>query len=282
MNKLKYGWLDFINHFLNQRLLVFIIFQLTILHIYINSVRRFVRIADYPASPWILPFVCADVYFLLIYGISVVYVYSNTPFTQRSQMYVLMRQGKMEWVLTKIVRIWLTAFFLIMIEVCLSIFLLLPRIEWTKEWGKIYYSLALTNAADDYGVLLNFSYEMINLGSPIKIMGISLLVMFVVTGLIGTVMFAISLAINRLTAAFVGTVLAIFTVVLQNVYYMAGWFSYLCPFSWINILTLYGEKYSRAPSLAIVLAAGLGLTLVLIFISCMVMRKKNLTWIEEE
>ena len=209
-------------------------------------------------------------------------VYTNTPFSQRSQMYVLMRQGKMEWVLTKIVRIWLTAFFLIMIEVCLSIFLLFPRIEWTEEWGKIYYSLALTNAADDYGVFLNFSYEMINLGSPIKIMGISLLVMFVVTGLIGTVMFAISLAINRLTAAFVGTVLAIFTVVLQNVYYMAEWFSYLCPFSWINILTLYGKKYGRAPSLGIVLVAGLGLTLALIFISCMVMRKKNLTWIEEE
>ena len=64
MNKIKYVWEDFISNFLSRRLLVFCVFQFYILHYYIHSVKQFSVAADYPASPWILPFAGQNVYFL--------------------------------------------------------------------------------------------------------------------------------------------------------------------------------------------------------------------------
>lgn len=282
MNKIKYGWMDFKNHFMNQRFFIFCLFQFSMLHLHLDSVIKFTKIVDYPTSPWVLPFVCANIYFLLVYGISVVYFYSDTPFLQKSQMYVLMRQGKTGWVMTKILRIWLSAFCLTVVEFLLSIIVLLPRIEWIGEWGKVYNSIAMTSAADDYNIALAFPYEIINMGNPMKVTGICLLTMFTVTGLMGMVMFTTSLVFNRTTAVFISTAFTIFTVVMGNIYYIANWFSYIAPFSWINVLTLFGKEYEAAPSFEEVLKIGFSMTLILTMISCRIMKTRNLIWIEEE
>lgn len=89
MNKVKCIWNDAVNNFFSKRLLVFCIFQYSILHYYISTVKHFSIMADYPATPWILPFIGQNVYCLFVYGISVVYFYSNIPFMQKHEMYYL-------------------------------------------------------------------------------------------------------------------------------------------------------------------------------------------------
>lgn len=130
------------------------VFQLTILHYYVNSVKQYAAAAGYPAAPWILPFMGQNVYFQFVYGISAVYFYSNVPFLQRYEMYVLMRQGRMRWVSAKLIRIWISAVMLAAVTVTLSILPLVPHLEWTFQWGKVYHTLALTG--DAYHVKLFF------------------------------------------------------------------------------------------------------------------------------
>jgi len=94
-NKISCIWRDVIHNFFSRRLFVFGVFQFTVLHYYVNSVKQYAAAAGYPAAPWILPFMGQSVYFQFVYGISTVYFYSNVPFLQRYEMYVLMRQGRM-------------------------------------------------------------------------------------------------------------------------------------------------------------------------------------------
>lgn len=162
MDNAKWICYDTISNFFSKRLTVFCIFQFSILHYYISPVKHFSIIADYPASPWILPFIGQNVYCLFAYGISIVCFYSDTPFMQKHEMYVLMRQGRCRWVLAKTLRICLSAIMLSIMEFALSILILLPRIELTASWGKLYNSLAMTTAGANYGVKLGFSYEIIN------------------------------------------------------------------------------------------------------------------------
>ena len=80
MNKLKYVLRDFWSYFFSSRLLVFILFQMTINHFYSRNIIRFVEAANYPISIWTLPFLFQNVYIQFIYGISVVYFFQRYHF----------------------------------------------------------------------------------------------------------------------------------------------------------------------------------------------------------
>lgn len=282
MNKIRYLWRDFFHYFFSIRLLIFCIFQLYILHYYIHSVKQFSIIANYPASPWILPFMGQNTYFLFLYGISVIYFYSNIPFTQKHEMYVLLRQGRTLWTCTKLFRIWSAALSLTLIEWFISILLLFPRLEWTFQWGKLYNSLAMTNAGSKYHVAIPFSYEIINEANALKTSILFFIVMFLVTGIVGMIMFTLSIYFNRIVAVLIGTCFSVLTVVFANLYLYQEWISFISPFSWLNLLLLYGRVCPHAPSFSLVIFITILLLLLLCPITLKRMQSINLVWTKEE
>ena len=282
MSKRKCLWKDIWNNFFSKRLLVFCIFQFTVLHYYIHPIKRFSILAEYPAAPWIFPFLGQNIYFLFVYGISVIYFYSNVPFMQSNQLYVLVRQGRVRWTVSKLTRIWLSAFLLAMVEFLLSLLPLLPRVEWVLEWGKLYYSLALTNAMTEYELNFYFSYDLINANTAIMTMLIVLLLLSLITGMVGTVMFAISILLNRTAAILVGTILAVLTVVLENMYHYYEWLVFLSPFSWVDLLLLYQKTRKMAPSLAAVTLITVVTGVIFSVITIRRMKKIDLQWTDEE
>ena len=146
MNKLRYTMRDFTAYFFSSRLLLFVLLQLVIMHFYIKNILSFSEAVNYPVSIWIFPFLFQNVYVQFIYGISVVYFFSTVPFFQYSQLYTVIRQGRKRWLIGKSLRILLSSFFLVFIDFLISVIILLPKIEITNDWGKVLYSLAMTNA----------------------------------------------------------------------------------------------------------------------------------------
>lgn len=282
MNKVKCIWNDAVNNFFSKRLLVFCIFQYSILHYYISTVKHFSIMADYPATPWILPFIGQNVYCLFVYGISVVYFYSNIPFMQKHEMYVLMRQGRKRWIFTKILRTCLSAIMLSIIEFALSVLILLPRIELDAKWGKLYNSLAMTSAGTDYGVKIFFPYEIINENSAIRTLLIFWTVLFVVTGLIGMIMFVLSIYINRTAAVVSGTFFSVLPVVFANLYLHKEWIGFISPLSWLDLLLLYGKMCKKHPSFLQIIIVTVILIPILSIASLKGMQLKDLSWTNEE
>lgn len=282
MNNVKCTGKDFLSNFFSKRLAVFCIFQFTVLHYYISSVKRFSVMADYPAAPWILPFIGQNVYCLFAYGISVVYFYSNVPFMQRHEMYVLMRQGRIRWISAKVLEIGMSAVMLSILEFAGSVLLLLPRAEWTAEWGRLYHSLAVTGIGSEHGVKLSFPYEIINENSAMKTTGIFLVILCIVTGLMGMIMLVLSIYINRTAAVAAGTFLSVLPVVFANLYLSEEWLGFLSPLSWLNLLLLYGKMCKRFPSLSWIMTAAAVLISALSVISLIGIQSKDLSWSDEE
>lgn len=282
MDKGKCIWHDIVSNFFSKRLAVFCVFQFSVLHYYISTVRHFSAVADYPASPWILPFIGQNVYCVFVYGISVVYFYSNIPFLQRHEMYVLMRQGRIRWAVAKALRICISAVMLSVTEFVLSVLLLLPRIEWTAEWGRLYDSLAMTDAGSEHGVKLFFSYELINENSAVKTALIFGIVLCIATGLIGMVMFVLSIYINRTAAVAAGTFFAVLPVVFANLYLSEEWIGFISPLSWLDLLLLYGKVCKRFLSFSQIVLAAAVLLPVLSAVSLMGIQAKDLSWTNEE
>lgn len=282
MNKVRCLWNDIAQNFFSKRLAVFCIFQFGVLHYYISTVRHFSVTADYPAAPWILPFVGQNVYCLFVYGISVVYFYSNIPFMQGHEMYVLIRQGRIRWVFTKILRICVSAVMLSITEFVLSVLPLLPRVEWIAEWGRLYHSLAMTSAGSEHGVKLFFSYELINENSAVKTALIFWSVLCAATALIGMIMFVSSIYINRTAAAAAGTFFAVLPVVFANLYLSEEWIGFISPLSWFDLLLLYGKKCKRFPTFSQIMIATAVLLPVLSAVSLIGIQSKDLSWTNEE
>ena len=202
-----------------------------------------------------------------IYGISVVYFFSTVPFFQQNQLYVILRQGRTEWIIGKCFRIILTSFALSITELLCSIIVLVPNVELTQDWGKVLYSLSMTTAVEEYNIKVPIPYEMINNYSAIEAIFLVILLLFGVTLMMGFVMFAVSILFSRVAAVIVGTTIAIFPIIVANIYYQMNEITFFSPFSWLDILLLDGTKGKIHPYLwqiaTIILVVMIGCTFIL-------------------
>lgn len=282
MGRMRCVWRDVSHNFFGRRLLVFCVFQFTILHYYIDSVKQYAIAVRYPASPWIMPFLGQNVYFQFVYGISVVYFYSNVPFMQRHEMYALLRQGRVRWVSAKLLRIWISAVMLAAVEYLLCLLPLLPHLEWTLQWGKLYHSLALTDAGASHCVRLFFSYELMNENTALATALLLFVILCLATGLTGTLMFVLSVGIGRTAAMLTGSFLAVLSIVFENLRIWQGWIGFLSPFSWIDLLLLYGKIIRPALSFPMIGSVIMAFGLLLCAFSYKAVQTKDLNWTEEE
>ena len=154
--------------------------------------------------------------------------------------------------------------------------------RWTFQWGKVYNTLALTGEGDAYHVKLFFSYELMKENSALITVLLMFSLLWIVTGLTGTVLFALSVCVGRTAAMFTGTFFAVLSVVFANLYIWQAWIGFLSPLSWIGLLLLYGKVCRPAPSFAMIciMAVVLGIILYILFLKAV--QTKDLDWIEEE
>lgn len=159
---------------------------------------------------------------------------------------------------------------------------MLPHLEWTPSWGKLYHSLALTDAGAAYHVKLFFSYALITENHALLTALIQFSVLCMVTGLTGTLLFALSIGAGRTAAILAGTFFAVLSVVFENLYIWQPWISFISPFSWINLLLLYGKICKTAPSFSVICVMAAFWEMILCAFSFKAVQAKDLNWMDEE
>lgn len=241
MGRIKYICTGFISSFFGIRLLCFVLVQFLVIHKDLKEFLQFCQDVRYPATPYVLLFLIQNFYFIMIYGLCCVYVFTEVPYMQSKQLYSIMRMGRVKWLWDKLLRIWITAFFLVVVEVGLSVLLMLRNVEWSLDWGKVWYTLALTGNAGEYHMNIGVPYQLINSYTPIQAMGKTLLLMFLITGLIGTFMYVWSLFFSRNSAVIMAGIFCVTTLVYINLYYQLPFLSFVAPLEWMDLQLLDGQ-----------------------------------------
>ncbi len=282
MNKLNFFFRDFRPYFISSRLLVFLLFQFTVMHYHLREIIRFSADMNCPLSPWLLPFLFQSIYMQFIYGVSAIYFFSTVPFFQRAQLYVIIRQGRIRWMLGKVLRIWLTALLLPCMEFLVSILVIVPRLDLTAGWGKVLHSLAVTDAASKYGVKVQIDYRMISGFSPdramLEIMGL----MVLVTAFIGMWMLLVSLCFTRTLAVVSATALAVLPVAAANVHLELPMIVFVSPFSWLNRMLLEGAYRVASPSFGMAMAILITGSALLAAGVVLAIRRTEFQWTKED
>lgn len=260
-SKFKLAWKLFLKKELSIKTFTLLLLLGIIYHIFLSPVKDFSTSVHYPVSPWIFPFLISDIYFVILFMAAVVYYFSDVPFMKEWTMYQVIRTGRVKWACGQIGSIIFSSFAFILIAIFETILILLPDITLSEGWGKILYTLSMTNAAGEYRIPFGVSYDIINKFEPIQAIGISILMGGLVIMFIGLLMFTLSLYISRLWANIVAMLFVILPIVIENIGDVVPWLVYCSPISWMRIseLSVQSGMAYQTPTLLksiIILLAG--------------------------
>lgn len=182
-----------------------------------NPLRKFSVLTNYPATPWGVLFAFSSLYFNLVFIAGAVYLYARVPFMERGQMYQFIRLGRQKWISMQIYKIIAVSFLYTATVFCFGVLIMMPHLEWKTEWGKLYYTLALTNVKEEIKLRFDISYNLINEYEPMTLILLSCLIFSLVVSFIGLLMFLVSLCFSRMASVIAATFFAIAQIVIENV-----------------------------------------------------------------
>ncbi|BAE83937.1 hypothetical protein DesLBE_5324 [Desulfitobacterium sp. LBE] len=258
----------------NPRIYVLGLLLLVFLSESVRPIAEFSSAVNVPVTPWVFPYLALHQLVLLCIMLGVVLLFCDAPFIDAHQPYVIIRSGKKNWLWGQILYIMIAAALYFLFIVLCSILMLLPNLTYANEWGKVFSTLALTDAGNQFKVALPISYQLQHAYTPMSAMVWSFLMSWLVGVFLGLLMFVLNMRFKREIGAVVATAL----VFLQYFAFEAsGFLTFsLSPVSWASLGNLDITHTSALPSLTYAVCALIGLNLILILLANLLNRKKSI------
>lgn len=199
-------------------------------------------------TPLIFPFFSSDPVKQLILLAGIVFLFSDAPFINKNQPYIIIRSKRIPWVLGQILYIVMASAIYFLILMCVSVLVLLPYATFaTNGWGKIVNTLAQTDAGAQIHLQFGVTKEIITFYSPFEAFGLSFLLNWGVGCFLGLIMFVINLKFNRRLGLVVAGVILFFDILVTNA--LSGTFYHFSPVSLSRLSVLDPMGISLFPNL---------------------------------
>jgi hypothetical protein len=214
------------------------------MHSLVSPLRAFSQTVEVNVTPWAFPLVACYWRPAMFILLGVVLLFCDAPFANDGTPYECVRAGRHSWVCAQLLYVVMTSAVYVVLIVGVSVLFLLPNIDWSNEWGRVYSTLAQTNAGWEF---TSVPYKVIVNYTPWGAMLWSALLMFLESVFVGLVMFAVNVVGKRAGGVMAGMVLA-FLPAFANLVGMPR-FYYLFPTAWTDLNLLGTSGMSMYPSL---------------------------------
>lgn len=148
-----------------------LIFILVGMYIYstVSSVDGMVDATGIAPTQWIFPHLTSDYIVQMIIIAGGLVLFCDAPFLYESHWYLIGRSGRLAWSLGQILYIMFLSFLYLVFVNIISVVSLLPQINFTIDsWGKIWGTLARTNAGQEFSVTFSISDFIIGTYTPVQ------------------------------------------------------------------------------------------------------------------
>ncbi|WP_455716532.1 hypothetical protein [Anaerosporobacter sp.] len=231
-------------------------------------------------NPLISPFFSNDPIKQLILLAGIVFLFSDAPFINKNQPYIIIRSKRVPWVLGQILYIAMASAIYFLFLMLVSILVLLPHATFaTNGWGKIVQTLAQTNAGAQINLQFGISKEIITFYSPWEAFGLSFLLNWGVACFLGLILFVINLKFNRMLGLVAGGVILFFDLLVTNM--LSPSFYHISPVSLSRLSVLDPMGVSLFPNLTYPFVF-FGVSIVILSILLVVSIKKTTIEITSE
>jgi hypothetical protein len=200
-------------------------------------------------NPLLFPFYSGDPVKKLILLAGVIFLFSDAPFINKNQPYIIIRSKRVTWVLGQILYIVMAGAVYFLFLMSVSILALLPDATFaTDGWGKIVHTLAQTNAGAQIHLQFGITKEITTFYSPFEAFALSFLLNWGAACFLGLLLFAINLKFNRMIGLVAGGVILFSDLLITNM--LPPGFYHLSPVSLSRLSVLDPMGVSLFPNLA--------------------------------
>lgn len=199
-------------------------------------------------NPLIFPFFSSDPVKQLILLAGIVFLFSDAPFINKNQPYIILRSKRISWVLGQILYIVMASAIYFLFLMLVSILVLLPYATFaTNGWGKIIHTLAQTDAGAQIKLQFGITKEITTFYSPFEAFGLSFLLHWGAACFLGLILFVINLNFNRMLGLVGGGVILFFDLLVTNM--LSPTFYHFSPVSLSRLSVLDPMGVSLFPNL---------------------------------
>ena len=282
---LYYPWMQVKRKIFSIKYLTIILLIGFISVLYTANLRKMCYLTGSAVAPWLLPFFLSLNFYSMIYCALYMYFYSDAPFIQRNSMYHVIRCGRVKWGIVQIESIAIGSLIFNVVSFIVSIAVLVPYVDFETGWGKILYTLSRTDAWRSYEIAFNVPYDVIGKYTPLQVMTLTLLLLWLAGNCIGLMMFAVSLWLGRNAAVICGSAWCVLPMILED--YISVWapfMTHFSPLSWIQVLDIGRFEYNLPvlPELRYILIADVVLCVLFSAATLIKLRTIDLKWSSEE
>lgn len=237
-----------------------------------SGIREYASIVGVGVSPWIFPHILITPIAMPIYGCFTLLLFCDAPFIDRHMPFVIIRTGRISWVLGQLLYIVTTSIIYTVFNYLISILSFFPYFDFTHDWGKLIRTLAVNpTSAYEKGIDLTvwIDNSIITSFSAIKATLISLGLFFLVALFMGILIFCLNLITGKMTGVIVGGILVFlsyFTIYVGRI--TAGLkVYYFSPLNWSSLRYIDWYASGDSPSLLFAVIFLLSATLIMGLIS---------------
>lgn len=194
---------------------------LLLLFLYISSlmspVREFAGAVGERIAPWsftilfndqVIPFVIFSLWCIMV---------CEAPFQNDGYLYLAGRVGKVNWVWGGILFLSIYSGIFVLIIAVFSIACGLPYITFIGNWGKVWTTLAYTDAAEQYSVPFQLPQSLMSDSTPLKAWLLSLLLVWWIAFLLAVTVFMVNWIFSIKAGVAVAWLLVFFDLTVYNI-----------------------------------------------------------------
>ena len=212
----------------------------------LSGVLEYSRASGIRVTPWVLPHFFSMPIMMTVFSAITVILFAHAPFRDEFTQFLEIRMGKGLWIRAQVLYILEAAAVYTFFYVIVIFLICLPRIYFTAEWGTLLTQLAVNREdAASYGIELEgiaFSPHIINAYAAPEAMGLTCLMIWMVSSFLGFLIFGCNILIGHGA----GIMAAGFFSFLSYFCNYAGWMTfgsrifYFSPVNWIYLNYLDG------------------------------------------
>ena len=182
---------------MNPRIYLVFIMVALYLHSIVSPIVEFCEYSGYRITPFLFPYIMSHSFSVMIIMFGVVLLFCDAPFIELDQPYIILRSGRKIWLCGQLVYIIIASFIYIFFILLVSIIIFSSYLEWDITWGKVIGTFAQTSVGAQHGIAIPFSFYIYNGYSPISAMLTTFFNSWLVSTILGSLMFALNLRFSR-------------------------------------------------------------------------------------
>lgn len=182
-----------------------------------SPVREFAGAVGERIAPWgfvilfndlVVPFVMFSLWCIMV---------CEAPFQNDGYLYLAGRAGKVNWFFGELLFLIAYSGIFVLAVAVFSVICGLPRVAFIGNWGKVWTTLAYTDASQQFAVPFQFPQSLMSESAPLKALLLSLLLVWWVAFLLGVIVFMVNWIFRTKIGIAVAWLLVFFDLTVYNI-----------------------------------------------------------------